>query len=407
MVYYSIVARPYTPAALFVLLSVHSWDRWLETRSNRSLSRFVITSSLAIILHLYCLFPVALLMGLTLVRVLRAQLPRREFWKAGIWISLIVIAFMGPGLPLLLEHRLNKVGAGAPVFRTLQVSYMVLCGHLSWLALVFPFLLAAGLRGLQRRDSSFGLLIVALLIFQLVVLFATRPLGTVSVWARYYYLVWPLALILAAAGVEWIGTILCGWFRRVDPGGQAVHTAFALLFLVRATHQGQFASRGDRLKSGTLIAGRGLPEDLRALAVKRGKLIRPELVIKMDQLLDLIMNGKGLDAVEVDMESESDKDSMVALIRLVNSGDPLQRQQALWSLGQLGNIEAAPIMIKALADRNLSIVRQARDSLRLISRKPYGFGLKELGQVTDIRQAAVKWEAWYRTVRKYDEFKDD
>ena len=221
VVYYSIVARPYTPAALFVLLSVHSWDRWLETRSNRALSRFVITSSLAIILHLYCLFPVALLMGLTLVRVLRAQLPRREFWKAGLWISLIVIAFMGPGLPLLLEHRLNKVGAGAPVFRTLQVSYMVLCGHLPWLALVFPFLLAAGLRGLQRRDSSFGLLIVALLIFQLVVLFATRPLGTVSVWARYYYLVWPLALILAAAGVEWIGAILCGWFRRVGSPGNS------------------------------------------------------------------------------------------------------------------------------------------------------------------------------------------
>ena len=198
-----------------------------------------------------------------------------------------------------------------------------------------------------------------------------------------------------------------GWFRRVDPGGQAVHTAFALLFLVRATHQGEFASRGDRLKSGTLIAGRGLPEDLRALAVKRGKLIRPELVIKMDQLLDLIMNGKGLNVVEVDMELESDKDSMVALIRLVDSGDPLQRQQALWSLGQLGNVEAVPIMIEALADRNLSVVRQARDSLRLISRKPYGFGLKELGQVTDIRQAIVKWEAWYHTVRKYDEFKED
>ena len=198
-----------------------------------------------------------------------------------------------------------------------------------------------------------------------------------------------------------------GWFRRVDPGGQAVHTAFALLFLVRATHQGEFASRGHRLKSGTLIAGRGLPEDLRALAVKRGKLIRPELVIKMDQLLDLIMNGKGLNVVEVDMELESDKDTMVALIRLVDSGDPLQRQQALWSLGQLGNIEAAPIMIEALADRNLSVVRQARDSLRLISRKPYGFGLKELGQVTDIRQAIVKWESWYHTVRKYDEFKED
>ena len=127
----------------------------------------------------------------------------------------------------------------------------------------------------------------------------------------------------------------------------------------------------------------------------------------MDQLLDLIMNGKGLNVVEVDMELESDKDSMVALIRLVDSGDPLQRQQALWSLGQLGNVEAAPIMIEALADRNLSVVRQARDSLRLISRKPYGFGLKELGQVTDIRQAIVKWEAWYHTVRKYDEFKED
>ena len=198
-----------------------------------------------------------------------------------------------------------------------------------------------------------------------------------------------------------------GWFRRVDPGGQAVHTAFALLFLVRATHQGQFASGGDRLKSGTLVAGRGLPEDLRALGVRRGKLIRPELVIQMDQLLDLIMNGKGLDAVEVDMEAESDKDSMVALIRLVDSGDPLQRQQALWSLGQLGNIEAAPIMIKALADRNLSIVRQARGSLRLVSRKPYGFGLKELDQVTEIQQAVVKWKAWYRMVRQYDEFRED
>jgi len=215
VVYYSIVARPYTPAALFVLLSVHSWDRWLETRSHRALSGFIITSSLAIILHLYCLFPVALLMGLTLVRVLRAQLPQREFWKASLWISLIVIAFMGPGLPLLLEHRLNKVAAGAPLFGTLRASYLELCGHLPWLALGFPFLLAAGLRGLQRRDPYFTFLLAAVLIFQLVVLLATRPLGTVSVWTRYYYLVWPLALILAAAGAEWIAGILCGWFRNV------------------------------------------------------------------------------------------------------------------------------------------------------------------------------------------------
>jgi len=98
---------------------------------------------------------------------------------------------------------------------------------------------------------------------------------------------------------------------------------------------------------------------------------------------------------------------MVALIRLVDSGDPLQRQQALWSLGQLGNIEAVPILIEALADRNLSVVRQARDSLRLISRKPHGFDLKELDQVTEIQQAAVKWKAWYRMVRQYDEFKED
>ena len=215
VVYYSIVARPYTPAALFVLLSVHSWDRWLETRSNRALGGFVITSSLAILLHLYCLFPVALLMGLTLIQVLRAQLPQREFWKAGLWIALIVGVCLGPGLPLLLEHRLNKVAAGAPLFRTLQVSYLELCGHLCWLALGFPFLLAAGLRGLQRRAPSFGFLLAALLIFQLVVLLATRPLGTVSVWARYYYLVWPLALILAAAGVEWITGILCGRLRDV------------------------------------------------------------------------------------------------------------------------------------------------------------------------------------------------
>ena len=292
---------------------------------------------------------------------------------------------------------------------------------------------ASGDRGLLRRldrdvrpDGKDSLLVNAVQIDRAVTLgkrwldtqfTVLNPLGH----KRYYY--YSLERYAAFYQIQYIGGYdwyregvqqlraeelkAGGWFRRVDPGGQAVHTAFALLFLVRATHQGEFASRGHRLKYGTLIAGRGLPEDLRALAVNRGKLIRPELVIKMDQLLDLIMNGKGLNVVEVDMELESDKDPMVALIRLVDSGDPLQRQQALWSLGQLGNIEAAPIMIEALADRNLSVVRQARDSLRLISRKPYGFGLKELGQVTDIRQAIVKWESWYHTVRKYDEFKED
>jgi hypothetical protein len=58
-----------------------------------------------------------------------------------------------------------------------------------------------------------------------------------------------------------------------------------------------------------------------------------------------------------------------------------------------------PSLIYALTDGDPRVVREARDGLRLTSRKFDGFGLADSPTPEEIQAAVRQWKAWYQSVR--------
>ncbi len=56
-------------------------------------------------------------------------------------------------------------------------------------------------------------------------------------------------------------------------------------------------------------------------------------------------------------------------------------------------------MIYALSDPNPQIVREARDGLRFISRRFFGFNLAETPSKDQVQLVQAKWEEWYLSIR--------
>lgn len=193
-------------------------------------------------------------------------------------------------------------------------------------------------------------------------------------------------------GGAWVG---------MEGGSGAVHTSFALLFLVKATHRTQEDTSG--LGGGALLAGRGLPGDLSLVTVRRGQLVVPPIKVTLDELLDHLRAGDTVRRVELQPE-DADAAHVQALTQLARDPDPEVRERAIWSLGSLRRYEVVPVLIGALEDPDGGVRHEARESLRRLSRKPRGFGLPEAPTPEQVKEAVEKWNRWYRSVRAYDEF---
>jgi len=80
--------------------------------------------------------------------------------------------------------------------------------------------------------------------------------------------------------------------EEAHASGPPVHTAFAALFLTRST---QAVIKKATLEEGLLIGGMGLPKDLMNARLQDGKIVTPQMVQDVDELLDLLKSTEDKD----------------------------------------------------------------------------------------------------------------
>lgn len=212
--------------------------------------------------------------------------------------------------------------------------------------------------------------------------------------------------------------------------GDIGSTAFAVLFIVRATQQ-VVGKPPEPIGSGLLAGGRGLPTDLSTVQVRGGEIQTKAVTGPLDDLLTQLgtVQNMPIEAVQeaiVQKVQLGDREALIGqkerLRTLVDHPDVEVRRTALWALGRSGDLDVAGVLVKALADPNIDVAIEARNALCFVSRQPLGFGEPESPaelisedapeqerQVVfrrwqeDVRR---KWTEWYLRVRPYDE-RDD
>lgn len=190
--------------------------------------------------------------------------------------------------------------------------------------------------------------------------------------------------------------------------GDELNTVWAILFLTRSTAKSIRRVMIQRLGAGTLLGGRGLPQDLSSMTVAGGRVVsRP-------------MNGavEGMLAVLEDPRAQQADSALSGLVarfeaegptvlrpykdrfrKLLVNRDPGLRRVAAWALGRTGELDAVPVLIDALTDPDEEVVAAARLGLQLLSRKIDGLGPPSPSTPEQRAEAARKWRAWYETTR--------
>jgi hypothetical protein len=200
--------------------------------------------------------------------------------------------------------------------------------------------------------------------------------------------------------------------------GQVPDTAFSILFLIRSTQK----SIQQALGSGTLVGGRGLPTDASNIEVRLGNVVRKPLSGPADQLLSVMedpSNPEFLAAAESLAEVTLEPDDaqlpkqLVRLRKLAGGNSPEARAVALRLLGKTRDLNHVPLLIFALNDPDLRVVKEARDALRFISRTFDALGPEipegpyEVDQFDRQRRKAIQqWQDWYLSVRPEHTFED-
>jgi hypothetical protein len=200
------------------------------------------------------------------------------------------------------------------------------------------------------------------------------------------------------------------WMSR-DKAHLESNTPWAILFAVRATEKSMRKIEIRRLGSGTLMGGRGLPENLDNMMIAQGRVVvRP-------------MNGavEGMIAILEDPRASNADSALAGLVdryqklgpsslkpfkdrfrKLLSDRDPGVRSVACWALARTSDLDVAPLLIRALLDPDEGVVGEARVGLELLSRKVESFGPPRNANAEQKLAAARQWRTWYEENRPPD-----
>jgi hypothetical protein len=79
---------------------------------------------------------------------------------------------------------------------------------------------------------------------------------------------------------------------------------------------------------------------------------------------------------------------------------------AVKTLSKVRDFDNVPVLLYALTDPDLRIVREADKGLRFISRKFGGVGLQEEPNSADLKSVQKAWKDWFLSVRPDAELLD-
>lgn len=195
--------------------------------------------------------------------------------------------------------------------------------------------------------------------------------------------------------------------------GPVADTAFGVLFLLRSSKKS--IQRARDYGAGTLVGGRGLPREAGQVEVRGGKVLNKPLLGPAERLLSSIDDADDLEAedelaslVELPLEETRSLVSRhaVKLRQLAGSAQPEARVAALRTLAKTRNLDYVPLLIYALRDSDLRVVREAEEGLRLISRRIGGERLPETPNDADRDRAIAAWKQWFLAIRPDAQFEE-
>jgi hypothetical protein len=191
----------------------------------------------------------------------------------------------------------------------------------------------------------------------------------------------------------------------------AIDTAFAVLFLTRSSRS---MIQRAVFESGILIGGHGLPKNLTNVRLEDGKVVTPQMVRDVDDLLDLLKGteDKEFDAralpggLSLDEDLTKRTSQLERLRELVTDEDFHARFAAVKTLARSDDLDNVPALIYALTDGDQRIVHEANNGLRFISRKFMAHPLPPDPTIEQKWGVQAKWKAWLLSIQPDAEFLD-
>jgi hypothetical protein len=188
--------------------------------------------------------------------------------------------------------------------------------------------------------------------------------------------------------------------------GQVPDTAFAVLFMSRATRK--MKERIKIYKEGAMIGGRGIPKNTDNVMLDKGTIVARPLSSASDKLLAALEKP---DSREFDKSVEALADlpgnQMEQLAnkygdrirKLVEAKSAEARLAAVTALGKTRDLDNVETLIYALTDPDATVVRAANEGLLRIRRVPGGPTLNENFSEDERRMTIEKWKAWFHAIR--------
>ncbi len=199
------------------------------------------------------------------------------------------------------------------------------------------------------------------------------------------------------------------WFDGSVTEGAA--TAFSILFLTRSTQKAIKKTLGE----GVLRGGRGLPADASTARVQGGQVVGTPVTRSVDDLLKLLEDPNSgelqnlatlPDQLVIRNDEPLREDTADRLRRLVSNESYEARIVAVRALAQARDLNNVPVLIYALGDPDVRVVKEARDALRFVSRKFKGFGPPDQSTPEEREAAKAAWKQWYLSIRPDAQFLD-
>jgi hypothetical protein len=190
--------------------------------------------------------------------------------------------------------------------------------------------------------------------------------------------------------------------------GEGPNTAWAVLFLTKATAKTIRKIQIRRLGAGTLVGGRGLPSDLSQISIAGGHVIARPMDGAMEGMLAVLEDPRVEDAASAlgglvgryrTEGSKALRPFQDRFRKLLTDPDQGVRRVAAWALARTGDLSMALPLMEALRDPDEGVVAEARQGLELLSRKIEGFGPPAAATREQKEVAILKWKEWYEAVR--------
>ncbi len=197
------------------------------------------------------------------------------------------------------------------------------------------------------------------------------------------------------------------WMSR-DKAHLTCNTPWAILFAVKATEKSMRKIEIRKLGSGTLLGGRGLPENLDNMMIAQGRVVVRPMNGAVDAMIAVLEDPRATDADAalaglVDRYQKLGPSSLKPFKdrfrKLIVDKDPGIRRVACWALARTGDLDTAPLLIRAILDQDDAVVAEARVGLELLSRKVEAYGPPRGASAEQKLEAARGWRNWYEANR--------